>query len=349
MVTHCPRRVLCPPGTGTESPGFNYSSEHVDAPEFTSIYFPPVPGYGFYTACKGLCTSIISQQDADLCAQRLAALCIASGGGGGPAPPGTPSKPTYGNTPQVCTEPGTGRIVFVPADVFIAESQAEANAMALAYANRAQKDPATPPGVTTVPPPTTITPTPGVNPIPGPVPQPPPHPPPAPPTSQCKPCDDTVGVDTFAIVGGVPVGTINQTWETAPLKCGSWKIEVTGGPFDPGATQAFISMGLFASDPARTPISWSDFFDCPQPAWISPCGSDVDCAAADIQKFGLTGALPSCCSMTEVTCKYAGCSQLEIGNFLAVMQIYYVCLTSNPSEPAKNFTVQGTWLGPLPP
>lgn len=335
MNNPCPKRVLCPPGTGIESPGFNYSSEVVDAPEFFGVYFPPTV-YGYYTSCQGRCTSLISQLDADLCAQRQAVICQSSQGHG----PDDKPKPTFGNTPQICTEPGTGRLVTVPANVFYAESQGEADAMALAFANRMQKDPGTPPGVTPIPPPTQNPQPPVVvTPIPRPTPQPPKKPTP-PVGSHCKPCDDTVGVDTFVIAGGVPMGTQLQVWDTAPLKCGSWKIEVTGGPFAVAA-QSFITLDVLASDGST--LSWGSFFDCPQPAWVCPCGSDPDCAVQTTQQFGF---YPGCCAQSDVTCSYATCAD---GNHLMIFRFSYVYGgTADPTTPAKNFTVHGTWLGPIP-
>lgn len=336
MNNPCVKHVDCPPGTGTESPGFNYSSETVDVPPFPSIYFPPTV-YGYYTSCQGRCTSQISQLDADLCAQRLATICLSNQNTG---PSNKPTQ-TFGNTPQICTEPGTGRLVTVPADVFYAGSQAEADAMALAFANKMQKDPGTPPGVTPIPTPTTNPQPPVViSPIPRPTPQPPKKPTP-PPTSHCKPCDDTVGVDTFVIAGGVPMGTQLQVWDTAPLKCGTWKIEVTGGGIDI-SRQSFINLDILAADPPRTSLSWGSFFDCPQPAWICPCGNDVDCVVQTTPQFGL---FPGCCAQSEVTCAYAGCAP---GNYLMIMRITFICPFVEPTTPAKNFTVTGTWLGPIP-
>lgn len=345
MITPCSKHILCPPGSGTDTPDNNYSSEHVDIPNYRTIAYPTTP-YGTYTACLGRCISLVSQQEADLCAQRQAFLCTNqtppggdSGGGGGP--------PTFGNTVQMCTEPNTGRTVIVPPNVFIADSQEQANADALAYANKLQVDGNTPPGVTTVPSDGNA-PGPGgsPNPIPVPTPQNKPKPKPPPAESHCKPCDDTVGVDTFTVAADLPVGTLYQQWDSAPLKCGIWKFEVTGGPFDPTSPPSFVSMGLAAADPSRTPISWSGFFDCPQPAWVCPCGSGETCDPQTTQKFGV---FPGCCDQTSVTCKYAGCATLEDGtNWLMIAQIFYTCPFASETTPAKNFTIKGTWLGPVP-
>lgn len=342
MNNPCPKRVLCPTGTGSDSPGVNYSSEHIDVPEYSGVYYPPTP-YGYFTACEGRCMSLVSQQDADLCAQRLAKICLNEAIGGGP---GNLPKQTYGNTPQICTEPNTGRLVVVPADVFLADSVAEANAMALSYANKAQKKPSTPLGPSTVPPPTTPSPGIGINTIPTPqVPHPPPTPPP--PASQCKPCDDTGAVSTFSLVCHVPADTQLRTFESPPLKCGQWRFEVVTN--DPGSVddgESFITAQLVAGDPLRTPVDWSSLEDCPQMAWINPCSPG---ACTDPRTTLQWGFYPGCCTQTSVDCKYAECQTLEDGShWMPLLQVTYISMlyTGNSS---KQFTVNGTLLAPLPP
>lgn len=345
MINPCPKHVFCPTGTGTDSPGVNYSAEHIDVPTFDGGPYYPTTPYGYHTACQGRCISLISQQDADLCALRQGTICYNddhNGGGGGPNH--DVPKELFGNDLQTCTIPGTGRLVVIPADVFLAESKAEANAQALSYINKLQINPDTPPGTTVIPDPNP-TPTPGPVPIPGPIPTPtvPKKKPKPPLTSQCKPCDDTIGVDTFVIAGNIPPGTLTQAFESAPLKCGIWKFEVTGSIA--AGQQCFISMGLVANDAGRTPISWANFFDCPQPAWICPCGSGITCSPQTTQQFGF---FPGCCDQTSVTCKYAGCSQQADGNFLMRVQVFYSCPFADGTTPARNFTFTGTWLGPIP-
>lgn len=343
MNNPCPKHVLCPSGTGSDTAGVNYSSEHVDVPEYFAPYYPPVPGYGYYTACQNRCMSLISQEDADLCAQRLGKICLNEAIGGGP---GNQPKPTFGNTPQICTEPGTGRLVTVPADVFIADSQDEANAQALSYANKAQKNPRTPPGPTIVPPPSTPAPGLPVNTIPTPVPHPPPHPP-APPASQCKPCDDSSAVSTFSVVCNIPADTQTRTFESPPLKCGQWRFEVVTN--DPGSVddgESYITAYLAASNPARTMVDWGTLADCPQMAWINPCSPGPCTAARTTLQWGF---YPGCCSQTSTDCKYAECQIMEDGSHwmpLLIIQYVSMLFTGNSS---KKFTVTGTLLAPLPP
>lgn len=343
MISPCRKHVLCPTGAGTDSPGVNYTSEHIDVPTFPAIYYPPTV-YGTHTACKGLCISLVSQQDAELCAQRLGKICNNDNGNNNG---GTP-KQQFTNTVQSCTIPGTNRMVIVPAGVFTADSQAEANAQALDYANKLQVDPGTPPGVTNVPTPNTGGG--GGGGIPGPVPHPTPQPPPKPhpnPSSQCKPCDDTAGVDTFTLAGGVEAGVQQRIFDTAPLKCGRWQIAVTGGPYPAGTPEASVVLGIFANDhpfPNESAISWGEFSNCPQPAWVAPCAVDTDCATRDVQQFAL---FPGCCGTTSVDCGDLHCAQLESGNFLMFFRFYYICNVDSP--PARDFTIHGTWLGPITP
>lgn len=339
MLNPCPKHVLCPPGTGTESEGFNYSSEHVDVPEFAGVYYPPVSPYGYYTACQGRCVSLVSQQDADLCAQRQAVLCQNNTGKG----PDNKPKQTFGNTPQICTEPGTGRLVTVPADVFFADSQAEANAMALAYANRAQKNPVTPPGPTTVPPPT-----PGdqlivISPIPRQTPQPT-HKPPPPPSSQCKPCDDTSGVTSFSVVFDVPDGGNAQLQYSPRLKCGAWRFWIETNIAAPQSVANFVTATFVASDPAHTFVDSGSLVNCPQMAWVAPCGHGVDCTP---QNAGQYGIFPGCCDTNFFDCLYAECQTIAGQHYLVEVSIQFV--PGDPStELAHQFTFKGQWTGPLP-
>lgn len=335
MITPCPRHVLCPPGTGTDSPGVNYSSEHVDVPEFRGIYWPPTP-YGFYTACQGRCISTVSQLDANLCAQRLAKICLNQV---------TNGKPTYGNTLQICNMPSTGRTVIIPADTYLADSVAEANAMALSAANEQQQDPTTPPGVTIDPPPGgggSNEPTPpNVIPVPVPVPK---KPTPPPPASQCKPCDDTSAVASFTLVCSVDPSIQLKTWESPLLKCGQWDFNILtndGGPA--GSPAWFVVAQLVANDSTRTPVDWGSLTDCPQMAWRCPCASG-DCSAYDTQQLAF---FPFCCGVTNTNCKYAECQNLpDGGHYMTRLQVIYSC--GDDFSPAKQFTVQGTWIAPVP-
>ncbi len=73
----CPEHVACP---GTDSPVGNYSSEAPDPDIFVGFNFgwlgDPLLGADWMSlGCFAICTSIISQEDADLCAAQLSAIC----------------------------------------------------------------------------------------------------------------------------------------------------------------------------------------------------------------------------------------------------------------------------------
>lgn len=345
MLNPCSTHIDCPTGTGTDTSGVNYSSEHVDTPEWQSVYYPPVPGYGTFTACAGRCVSLVSQQDADLCAQRLGKLCLNENIPAGPNKgPGDTPKQTFPNTPQVCTEPNTGRTVIVPAGVIYADSQGEANAQALSLANKMQKDPATPPGPNLVPPPST-NPTPGisVNTIPTPTPHR--HQEPPPPTSQCKPCDDTVGVTSFDVLFDVPDASGDILQYSPRLKCGQWRFWITTGtPAPPGAAATYVTANLCASDPSHTLVDWASLEDCPQMAWQSPCGHGDDCTPQDVGEYGV---FPGCCDTNDFHCKYAQCQTIDLQHYLVQVQIQFVCPFPE-FELAHQFTFHGEWLSALP-
>lgn len=330
MLNPCPKRIACPPGTSTDTPGVNYSSEHIDVPEYDG-YTYPVSDYGYYTACNGRCTSIVSQEEADLCAQRLAKLCLNqnSGPGGGP-------KNTYGNTPQVCTDPSQNRLVIVQAGTFFADSVEEANAQALSYAINQQHNPTLPTGTVITPPPGTGGPSTPPNQIPVPV-QIPHQQPPPPPASQCKPCDDTVAVGSFTLDFNLPSDAPITIKQTPPLKCGTWQFcvaTISGGNI---SYPADVVLSAVANDPGET-LQWS------QDIFQIPCGSDAGCSAADTAQFGVN----YCCSQT--------CTD-PLGNFLAIcdqvnpnlgyltkITAYY--LPSGEFMPPVHFTITGTLLSP---
>lgn len=340
MIFPCPRRVLCPPGTGTESDGVNYSSETPEVPIFHGNPFPPTTAYGTYTACRGLCVSNISQADADLCAQRQAKLCSNENP---PTGPGGNPKPTYGNTPQICMVQATGRQVFVPAGLFIADSQAEANAQALAYANKLQQDPATPVGPNILQGPgnnpTTI-----INVIPTPTRQPP-HEPPAPPTSQCKPCDDTGAVVNFSVPFDVPDRSGNILQYSPLMKCGIWRFSIeTNTPALAGAAATYVTAQLVAGDPDHTFVPSDSLVDCPQMEWQSPCGHGDECTPQDVGEYGI---FPGCCDTNFYDCHYVECQTIGGNHYLVKVRIEFVC--SFPDfELAHQFTFKGQWLGPIP-
>lgn len=155
----CPSHSQC-----GESPLANLSSEAPDQEVFPSVYFPPVnPPLGRSwtgSACMVTCTSTISQEEADLCALRAAAVCdatpppeppppmpICNTPGGCafiPQPPYFP--PTYPPDPPTslpCNEPqsccvtcpdGTEFCYTVAACTFYGQTVAVANAIAYSYA-----------------------------------------------------------------------------------------------------------------------------------------------------------------------------------------------------------------------
>lgn len=352
MNNPCFRHVDCPTGTGSASDGFNYSSEYIEVKSYPAISYPDSP-YGYYTSCQGRCLSLVSQQDADLCAQRLAKICqndggLTAGGGGGGSGSSEPTLPTYGNDQQICTITGTGRTVVVPADVFIANSKAEANAQALSYANNQQQQPTTPPGVTIAPGPDT--PKLPVNP-PNVIPHTPPPqpPPPPPPTSQCKPCDDTSAVFAFTLVIDVPADEDTVTVYSPLLKCGKWRFTLTTD--DPGGIggEAGIVGYLVAGDPAHTEVPPGSLELCDQLTWVMPCSPDPcpddPFPPATVDQMALE---PGCCNTISTECGYIDCQTLDDGShWMTRLAVQYA--TADPITSARKFTMTGTWLGPKPP
>lgn len=159
MDRKCIKRIICvgqQPGLEADSPVTNYSSEYNDGVEFASRRFPPFPPYDpgldswVSTACSGsyLCTSHISQEDADDCAAALAIVCVLS-----PHPPTDPTPFCISN-PTACIPPSTGMYtndeqsaehtcpdgtVFtwtVNAGTIISSSKSLANQIALALAQQ---------------------------------------------------------------------------------------------------------------------------------------------------------------------------------------------------------------------
>lgn len=133
----CPTKIDCP---GTDFPVTNYSAEGAEAtlPYIGVVWPPPVnppAGSGFWaTGCIGECLSYTSQQEADECAQLQAALCdIGPNDGGGGGGGGTPYYSGEASCTVYCTD-GTAFTYYVNAGLFVAWTQAEANAIAQAYA-----------------------------------------------------------------------------------------------------------------------------------------------------------------------------------------------------------------------
>jgi hypothetical protein len=108
MLFPCPNKIACPPqgNLDYDFPLANLTSELPDHEIFVSMNWGPVDGSGSQppmgtiftaTGCAFVCQSIISQADADQCAQEQSALCT----WGGWTPPNPPHSPGgYGGSPQ---------------------------------------------------------------------------------------------------------------------------------------------------------------------------------------------------------------------------------------------------------
>lgn len=141
--------IFCPnPGNtcpDPASPISNYSSEADDGPRFygrnygTGL-FPPLGSLWLAPSCVGICTSEISQADADACAQRANLDCLGDVWPEPPVPPGT-HRVSYLNDAQSCDFTCGDGLIFtytVAAGTFAGFSQAEADAIAYSVAcNRA--------------------------------------------------------------------------------------------------------------------------------------------------------------------------------------------------------------------
>lgn len=126
----CPILIPCPP----DQPGTNYSSEDTDDFDYvvtTHVVNPP-PLNSHWTAdgCVRQCTSIVSQAEADLCALAQATQCVNTFSDGG----GTTSFFSAGASCTIPCPDGGTFTQTVPSGLFIAASQAEADAMAYSYA-----------------------------------------------------------------------------------------------------------------------------------------------------------------------------------------------------------------------
>lgn len=143
MLVPCVNGIICPTGSPEpDSPITNYTSEGPEQqPEYTSLIFPPLWDR---MGCIRLCTSAISQNDADLCVLAQVAQC-------NPTPPCliTPcdGPPLFFSnaTTCSCTTPGGSTFVYsIPAGTFSGSTQAIADALAQAYTCNGCSDPGGP-------------------------------------------------------------------------------------------------------------------------------------------------------------------------------------------------------------
>lgn len=124
------------------SPVQNFSAESSDGPEFIGLWFPFLPDNPIggndpknpptYQAlgCVAICTSTISQQDADLCAQRQAFICAHT-------PPNAPPPTLFYSNLAVCNISCPDGSIFsyrVLPGAFVDVSQAAADEQAGAFA-----------------------------------------------------------------------------------------------------------------------------------------------------------------------------------------------------------------------
>lgn len=147
----CPIFVPCQPCPDGD-PSFNISAELPDLERFFSIVHfydtPPLGGSWQSAGCVQICSSTISQEDADLCALRLAQQCTWGGPGGSPST-GWRTAPTIGhpngslrtvfmNSEQTCSVAcgdGSAFDFVTPAGLILSiHSQAEADEKARNYA-----------------------------------------------------------------------------------------------------------------------------------------------------------------------------------------------------------------------
>jgi hypothetical protein len=123
MPFPCDNKVLCPDDEALA----NLTSESLDGPTFVrvinGVITPPLGSNWDQTGCLGVCVSLVSQEDADLCALRQQAFCNGT--------------EVFLNAAQSCTvncPDGTPFTYTVPAGTFTAPFQEEADAVARSYA-----------------------------------------------------------------------------------------------------------------------------------------------------------------------------------------------------------------------
>lgn len=130
-----------------EAPINNFSVEDPDPEVFTAGSYgggvggplpaPGNPSWWGSPGCLFYCVSLISQQDADLCAARQSFLCNKHKGVPPGGPGNDPNSPTFVSQTQTCCVPcadGSSFCFTLPGGLFLANSQILANREALSYA-----------------------------------------------------------------------------------------------------------------------------------------------------------------------------------------------------------------------
>lgn len=145
-IIPCANRITC---EGVDTPVSNFSSEAPDLFDFRTFFWvlwdpnfplpPDLSGRGtgdlpIYWAqgCDTICLSLVSQQEANVCAQRNAYLCGRNNEGSDGTPP-----TVFGNAAQTCTafcSDGSPYSYTVPAGWFVTTSQVLSDQVAHAYA-----------------------------------------------------------------------------------------------------------------------------------------------------------------------------------------------------------------------
>lgn len=131
----CDQKLAC---ECSDYPVANYSAEDPDHRIFIGLDFdggdPPPLGQEWTSSyCIGICRSLISQEEADACAARMATQFCISQPPTPPDPPVRPNQTWFFNIPTSCDSTcpdGSPFRYTVPAGWFVATSQYQANAMA---------------------------------------------------------------------------------------------------------------------------------------------------------------------------------------------------------------------------
>lgn len=153
MTFPCAKHIDCP---GSDSPLANLSCEGAepDGPTYIGSYVPnrqdtdPLPNHFETDSCLGVCTSQISQADADHCAELAAIICLGEGStdptNQDPDPdPDDPTRTVYCNDAGIVQVPCPDGSLFnypVAACRSTAFSKAEANNIAISLARNEAKE-----------------------------------------------------------------------------------------------------------------------------------------------------------------------------------------------------------------